>query len=102
MKLTHILRSTLALSALAVLSACGSGRDLTITKIKPPTKEAAGTGLTANASRLYSSKSDVGALALDATAVRTAFFAGSGPTDVMTILGALDRRLTEIEESARC
>jgi len=84
---------TLALAMTLLASACSksssSGQSISITKMKPPVKAAAGSALTAG-------KKSMNMLAINASDIKDRFF-DQGPSSIMDILGSLDNRLSEIE-----
>jgi hypothetical protein len=80
----------------------GSGTQISITKTKPPVKEAAGTGLAGASAMSSFFGGRVSVFSVTPTvssAIKERFFDPS-PTSVMDILGAIDRRLGEIETRA--
>lgn len=90
---TVVAHITVALTMALAISACGKdesgGQGITITKMKPPVKAAAGSALTAS-SRIMKLTS------IDPNNIKDRFF-DAGPSSIMDILGSLDNRLGEIE-----
>lgn len=75
----------------------GSGADLPL--LAPPVRAATPSGLRPSAARRLEHAIDpTGALdaTLRAADIRDRFFSGSGPTDLMTLLGSIDQRQAEI------
>lgn len=75
----------------------GPGADLPL--LSPPVRAATPSGLRASAARRLEHATDP-TTAIDATLrasdIRDRFFSGSGPTDLMTLLGSIDQRQAEI------
>ena len=90
---------SIALILTLFASACGKdesggGNAISITKMKPPVKEAAGSALTASSALLVAKNARI--FSVDADSIKSRFFS-PGPTSLMAILGSLDQRLSEIE-----
>jgi hypothetical protein len=94
-----IIRNATLCGLLATTIGCAaSGPAIDLPLISPPVRAATPAGLRAAAAR----RIDAGADAmLRASELRERFFSGSGPTDLMTILGSIDQRLVEVNGDDR-
>jgi hypothetical protein len=81
-------------ASLAAMVGCGvSGPAPELPMISPPVRAATPAGLQAPAARQLAAAFDA---ALPAADLHDRFFSGSGPTDLMTLLGQIDQRLAEV------
>jgi hypothetical protein len=89
---------------LAVMAGCttddvkDSGTAAELPLISPPVRAATPSGLQGSSARAFA---PLDAPVLRASDLRERFFSGSGPTDVMRILGEIDLRLAEVNSADR-
>ena len=89
---------------LAAMAGCAAddGKDsenaIELPLISPPVRAATPAGLRVPSARVYEGFAEP---VLRASELRERFFSGSGPTDVMRILGEIDLRLAEVNSADR-